>query len=71
MKKMKSLLIISSSLLLLSACNNVKAARGDGESTPNLQPTTILNGGFEKGDFATVNSQATSIYKNRHTAVND
>ena len=50
---MKTVLLISSSLLLLSACNvSAKAARGTSPSAPNMQPTTILNGGFETSDLS-------------------
>ena len=34
------------------------------------QTVMSLELGFEKGEFSTVNSQATSIYKNRHTNPN-
>ena len=34
------------------------------------QTVVGLELGFEKGEFATVNSQATSVYKNRHNAPN-
>ena len=50
-KNLKTLVFISSSLLLLSACNGAsREARGDNKV--ELKPVTILNGGFETSDLS-------------------